>query len=202
MNAVCSFRRTFISTSNESAHTCRVPEETQATASFVAKANGVVAGLYVASVVFKRVSPDINMTWMVNDGDTVVVGQTMGVANGPARALLVGERVALNYLQRMSGIATNAAEMVKAIGCCTRATVLDTRKTVPGLRLLDKWAVLIGGAENHRMGLYDMMMIKDNHIAAAGGILKAVDAAEVCVMLHMFLLIVFSSSVAVVSSTI
>jgi len=112
-------------------------------------------------------------------------GQVLGVATGPARAILVGERVALNYLQRMSGIATQTHQMVEAIavgsgsGCCKPSTtLLDTRKTVPGLRLLDKWAVKIGGGENHRMGLYDMVMIKDNHHAAAGGIPEAILAAE------------------------
>jgi len=139
----------------------------------------VMAGLYVASSVFKMVDESVVLKWMVNDGDTVQKGQTLGVLTGPARAILVGERVALNYMQRMSGIATQTAAMAKAVGCCTRATVLDTRKTVPGLRLLDKWAVKIGGGENHRIGLYDMMMIKDNHIAAAGGIRQAIEAAEV-----------------------
>lgn len=157
---------------------CRVPESTQASASFVAKADGVIAGLYVATVVFEKVHKDVDMTWMVNDGDTVKAGQVLGVASGPAHGILVGERIALNYMQRMSGIATQTAAMVKAIGCCTRTRLLDTRKTVPGLRLLDKWAVKIGGGENHRIGLYDMMMIKDNHIAAAGSLQKAVHAAE------------------------
>ena len=139
----------------------------------------MMAGLYVATSVFKMVDKSVIVNWMVNDGDTVQKGQTLGVLTGSARAILVGERVALNYMQRMSGIATQTAAMAKAVGCCTRATVLDTRKTVPGLRLLDKWAVKIGGGENHRIGLYDMMMIKDNHIAAAGGIRQAIEAAEV-----------------------
>lgn len=151
---------------------------THASASFVAKADGVIAGLYVATIVFEKVDVDVDMTWMVNDGDVVKAGQILGVASGPAHAILIGERIALNYMQRMSGIATQTAAMVKAIGCCTKTKLLDTRKTVPGLRLLDKWAVAIGGGENHRIGLYDMMMIKDNHIAAAGGLKHAVYAAE------------------------
>lgn len=162
-----------------------VPETTQATATFLAKAEGTVAGLYVATVVFGLVDPAVKMTWQTNDGDQVKRGQVLGVATGPARAILVGERVALNYLQRMSGIATQTHQMVEAIavgsgsGCCKPSTtLLDTRKTVPGLRLLDKWAVKIGGGENHRMGLYDMVMIKDNHHAAAGGIPEAILAAE------------------------
>jgi nicotinate-nucleotide pyrophosphorylase (carboxylating) len=156
----------------------RVPVSTNASASFVAKADGVIAGLYVATVVFERVDTAVEMAWMVNDGDVVRAGQVLGVATGPAHAILIGERVALNYMQRMSGIATQTASMVKEIGCCTKTRLLDTRKTVPGLRLLDKWAVKIGGGENHRIGLYDMMMIKDNHIAAAGGLKRAVHAAE------------------------
>jgi len=138
----------------------------------------VIAGLYVATVVFERVDRNVNMVWMVHDGDVVKAGQVLGVASGPAHAILVGERIALNYMQRMSGVATQTAAMVKEIGCCTKTRLLDTRKTVPGLRLLDKWAVKIGGGENHRIGLYDMMMIKDNHIAAAGGLKNAVRSAE------------------------
>ena len=151
---------------------------THASASFIAKADGVIAGLYVATIVFEKVDAEVDMTWMVNDGDVVKAGQILGVATGPAHAILIGERIALNYMQRMSGIATQTAAMVKEIGCCTKTKLLDTRKTVPGLRLLDKWAVAIGGGENHRIGLYDMMMIKDNHIAAAGGLKHAVHAAE------------------------
>ena len=157
---------------------CSISKDTQATASFVAKAEGTIAGLYVATVVFQHVDTNVQVSWLVSDGDVVKPGQTLGVLTGPAHAILIGERIALNYMQRMSGIATQTASMVKEIGCCTRTKLLDTRKTVPGLRLLDKWAVKIGGGENHRIGLYDMMMIKDNHIASAGGIKEAVSAAE------------------------
>jgi len=155
-----------------------VPASTQASATFLAKAEGIVAGLYVATVVFEIVDPDVKMSWSSSDGDEVKAGQVLGVATGPARAILVGERIALNFMQRMSGIATQTFRMVKEIGCMKTTTLLDTRKTVPGLRLLDKWAVRIGGGENHRMGLYDMVMIKDNHIASSGGISEAVGAAE------------------------
>lgn len=161
-----------------------MPTSTKASASFVAKADGIIAGLYVATSVFENINSDVEMMWVVNDGDFVRAGQTLGVASGPAHAILIGERIALNYMQRMSGIATQTASMVKAIGCCTKARLLDTRKTVPGLRLLDKWAVKIGGGENHRMGLYDMMMIKDNHIAAAGSLRKAVEEAEEYMQSH------------------
>eukprot|EP00887_Chlorella_sp_A99_P002696 scaffold6.g2696.t1 len=154
-----------------------VPEGTQAVATFLAKANGVLAGAWVAHAVFARVDPAVTLEWLAADGNAVAAGQTIGVARGPARAILVAERVALNFLQRMSGIASLTRLMVGAVAG-TGATVLDTRKTVPGLRLLDKWAVAIGGGANHRMGLYDMVMIKDNHNAAAGGIVAAVKATE------------------------
>lgn len=154
-----------------------MPEAAPATATFLAKADGVLAGAWVAHVVFRRVCPEVAVRWLAGDGAAVRRGQTLAVATGPARAILVAERVALNFMQRMSGVATMTAAMVAAVAG-TRATVLDTRKTAPGLRVLDKWAVAIGGGRNHRMGLYDMVMIKDNHIAAAGGIAAAVAAAE------------------------
>jgi nicotinate-nucleotide pyrophosphorylase (carboxylating) len=149
-----------------------------ATATFVAKADGVLAGAWVAHAVFARVDPAVRLEWRVGDGARVAPGQVLAVAVGPARAILVAERVALNFLQRMSGIATLTAAMVAAAAAGGgTATVLDTRKTAPGLRVLDKWAVAIGGGANHRMGLFDMAMIKDNHIAAAGGIEAAILAA-------------------------
>jgi len=160
------------------AHGCSVPQTTLATATFLAKAEGVLAGAYVANAVFYRVDPSVRLQWLVGDSDRVKPGQTIAVATGSARSILIAERVALNFMQRMSGIATLTASMVAAVGCCTGSIVLDTRKTVPGLRLLDKWAVKIGGGSNHRIGLYDMIMIKDNHIAAAGGIKAAVEAAR------------------------
>lgn len=154
-----------------------VPTETQAHATFLAKATGVIAGLSVVDLVFATVDSSLKVTWSAADGDTVTKGDKFGVVHGSAISILTGERVALNILQRMSGIATATTAMVKATQGHT-ARILETRKTVPGLRLLDKWAVLIGGGQNHRMGLYDMIMIKDNHIAAAGGIAAAVHGAE------------------------
>ncbi|GIL66340.1 hypothetical protein Vafri_19843 [Volvox africanus] len=154
-----------------------IPESTQAVATFTAKSDGVLAGLGVADDVLAAVDPSVQVEWRARDGDRVLPGQTLGVLHGSARSILVAERVMLNFMQRMSGIATATAAMVAALdGLSTK--VLETRKTAPGLRLLDKWAVLIGGGTNHRMGLYDMMMIKDNHIAAAGGIRAAVQRAE------------------------
>lgn len=140
----------------------------------VAKATGVVAGLAIARAVFAAVDPAVVFAPLVDDGDPVSPGTRVVEISGPARALLTGERVALNFLQRMSGIATATRRYVDAVAG-TRATILDTRKTVPGLRLLDKYAVYLGGGHNHRIGLYDMAMIKDNHIAAAGGITPAVE---------------------------
>ncbi|WIA22958.1 hypothetical protein OEZ86_009885 [Tetradesmus obliquus] len=160
-----------------------IPESTQATATFLAKADGVLAGLAVAKMVCEMVDPSLNITWSLQDGDTVQRGVEFGVVSGSARSILVAERICLNFMQRMSGIATATAAMVAA-AAGHKAQILDTRKTAPGLRLLDKWAVALGGGTPHRMGLYDMMMIKDNHIAAAGGISQAVAAAEAYIQQH------------------
>jgi nicotinate-nucleotide pyrophosphorylase (carboxylating) len=140
---------------------------------FLAKEAGVMAGLEVVRRVFLHVDPSVEVQFHVVDGDRVEPLQVFGAIRGPGRALLTGERVALNFLQRMSGIATLTRRYVDAVAG-TRAVILDTRKTAPGLRVLDKWAVRLGGGQNHRIGLYDMAMIKDNHIAAVGGIAEAV----------------------------
>ena len=152
-----------------------IPEATRATARFLLKEDGVVAGLAVAERVFAVVDPDLVVSWTAEDGDPLSAGTTFGTVEGRARSILVGERLALNLMQRMGGIATAAARMAEA---ARPATVLDTRKTAPGLRALDKWAVALGGARNHRVGLYDMVLVKDNHIAAAGGIREAIDAVS------------------------
>jgi nicotinate-nucleotide pyrophosphorylase (carboxylating) len=143
------------------------------TGRFLAKRAGVVAGLAVARAVFARLDACVQLSARVEDGDAVEAGTVIAEIGGPGRALLSGERVALNFLQRMSGIATLTRRFVEAVRG-TRATILDTRKTAPGLRALDKWAVRLGGGRNHRMGLYDMVLIKDNHIAAVGSITDAV----------------------------
>jgi len=152
-----------------------IAAEAQATATFLAKADGTLAGVAVANMVFAELDPTIEVEWLKGDGDTVVYGEKFATVRGNAIALLTAERVALNFMQRMSGIATYTRQMADA---AKPALMLETRKTVPGLRVLDKWAVLIGGGENHRMGLYDMLMIKDNHVAAAGGITAAVARAR------------------------
>jgi nicotinate-nucleotide pyrophosphorylase (carboxylating) len=150
-----------------------VPADRQARASFLAKEAGVVAGLAVAERVFARMTPAPSVEWRVGDGSAVTRGQVFGSAAGAARSLLVAERLVLNLMQRMSGIATAAHRMADA---ARPAGVLDTRKTAPGLRALDKWAVRLGGAANHRAGLYDMVLVKDNHIVAAGGVEAALRA--------------------------
>jgi len=143
----------------------------------VTKADGVVAGLPVMEAVFKRVDPAIEFTAHVADGQEVVAGEVVAEAHGPARSLLAAERTALNFLQRLSGIATLTRCFVDAVAT-TSATILDTRKTAPGYRLLDKYAVRRGGGQNHRLSLYDMLLIKDNHIEGAGGIQPAVELAR------------------------
>lgn len=150
-----------------------IPEGTRATARFLLKEDGVVAGLAVAERVFEAVDPALQVTWTAADGDRLTAGTVFGTVAGRARSILVAERLALNLMQRMGGVATAAARMAEE---AAPATVLDTRKTVPGLRMLDKWAVALGGAQNHRVGLYDMVLVKDNHIAAAGGIRQAIEA--------------------------
>jgi len=152
-----------------------IPKGTQATATFLAKATGTLAGISLASYILQQVDPTLKVDWTAFDGDRVTKGQKFGRIVGEARSILVAERVALNFMQRMSGIATATREMVDLSG---KSVILETRKTVPGLRIVDKWAVVIGGGKNHRIGLYDMVMIKDNHIAAAGGIGLALQRAQ------------------------
>jgi nicotinate-nucleotide pyrophosphorylase (carboxylating) len=144
----------------------------------VAKSRLVVAGLDVAFAVFKTVAAErpLAIEALVTDGDRVESGTVLAVVNGPAAALLTAERTALNLLQRLCGIATATRAAVEATG--GRIAVLDTRKTTPTLRALEKYAVRVGGGRNHRFGLYDLVLIKDNHVRLAGGVTKAVDAAR------------------------
>jgi len=154
-----------------------VPAEARARATIRQKAPGVVYGLDVVEAVFRRLDPQVDVERLAEEGVWRDDGGPVLRAEGSARALLTGERTALNFLQRLSGVATAAARAARAVEG-TRATVLDTRKTTPGLRALEKAAVAAGGAANHRTGLYDMVLIKENHIAAAGGIEAAVRAAR------------------------
>ena len=146
-----------------------VPFAKRADAAIIAKADGVIAGLDVARWVFEAIDEAIAFAARVKDGARVGAGDVLAEVSGSARGLLTGERVALNFLQRMSGIATMTAQFVEAVQG-TNAQILDTRKTAPGLRVLDKYAVVAGGGANHRAGLYDMVLIKENHIEAADGI--------------------------------
>jgi nicotinate-nucleotide pyrophosphorylase (carboxylating) len=143
----------------------------------VAKAEGVVAGLPVAKAVFHMVSPKVDFLPVVNDGVRVKYMHVLAYLEGPVEYLISGERTALNFLQHLSGIATLTSAFVKAVAG-TKAVILDTRKTTPGYRLLEKYAVRIGGGKNHRRGLYDMLLIKDNHLQAVGSMSTAVRRAK------------------------
>ena len=150
-----------------------IPRSAHLTGEFLVKAPGVVAGLAVVGEVFAQVDDSIAYTALVPEGTVVAPGDVVARVEGDGPGILIGERVALNFIQRMSGIATLTRQYVQAVAG-TRAKILDTRKTAPGLRVLDKLAVKLGGGENHRFGLFDMVLIKDNHIEAAGGITAAV----------------------------
>lgn len=139
----------------------------------IAKEDGILAGIDVAERVFKKVDPDVNFKILVSDGENICRGLNVARIKGDVRTILKAERTALNFLGRMSGIATLTYEFVKRIKG-TKAKILDTRKTSPVLRILEKYAVNAGGGYSHRMGLYDMFLIKDNHIKAAGGLDKAI----------------------------
>jgi nicotinate-nucleotide pyrophosphorylase (carboxylating) len=146
-------------------------------ARFVARQAGVVAGLPIAALTFALLDPAVQFETLTPDSSHVAAGDTLARVTGEAAALLTGERTALNFLGRLSGIATLAARCVAAVAG-TRARIVDTRKTTPGLRLLEKYAVRMGGASNHRAGLDDGILIKDNHIAAAGSLMLAVQRAR------------------------
>ena len=155
-----------------------VPPDVRGMGRFLAKEDLVICGLEVAEAVFVHLDAEVaEVETTFSDGDEVNEGTVFGTLKGYADVLLTGERVALNLLQRMSGVATLTRQFVKAIEG-TKAAIVDTRKTTPGLRLLEKYAVTVGGGKNHRMGLDDGVLIKDNHIALAGGIAEAVNAAK------------------------
>ncbi len=154
-----------------------VPLEQQARGSIITRHAGVIAGLAVVAATFHELDPRVVVTLLVEDGATVQPGQLIATLRGPARAVLSAERVALNFLGRLSGIATLTAQCVQAVEG-SRARILNTRKTTPGLRGLEKEAVRLGGGHNHRFGLNDGVLIKDNHIKAAGGITQSIRAAR------------------------
>lgn len=154
-----------------------IPAEEKGRQQLIVKEEGILAGVDIAKKVFEKFDPSLKMTVMIEDGAHVKPGDIAFVVEGSVRSLLQTERVMLNIMQRMSGIATTTARYQKELeGLKTK--VLDTRKTTPGMRLLEKEAVKIGGGENHRIGLFDMILIKDNHVDFAGGIDKAVAAAK------------------------
>jgi len=150
-----------------------VPKPTQALALIMAKEDAVIAGLPVAKLVYEMVDPALAFDGLLPDGSRVEYGDILAKIQGSARSILAGERVALNFLQHLSGVATLTAKYVEQVQE-TSARVLDTRKTLPGFRVLDKYAVRMGGGTNHRMGLYDMVLIKSNHAELAGGIGNAI----------------------------
>ncbi|MDR2615177.1 MAG: carboxylating nicotinate-nucleotide diphosphorylase, partial [Oscillospiraceae bacterium] len=154
-----------------------VPEDAFSRGLFRMKEDGVVCGLFILPRVFEALSPSVVVTPLVREGAEVKNGEIIAEIEGPSRAVLTGERVALNLLQHLSGVATRTAAAVRAVSGLG-AQIVDTRKTTPGLRALEKYAVRMGGGRNHRFGLGDGVLIKDNHIAAAGGIARAVAAAR------------------------
>jgi len=154
-----------------------IPGTTQAQMLFVAREGVIACGTFIPAMVYRQLGAKISVEQQAEEGGLVPVGGILAKVTGPAQAILTGERVALNLMQRMCGVATLTHVFVDAVSG-TKAVILDTRKTMPGLRELDKYAVRAGGGQNHRMGLYDMVMIKDNHIALAGNIADAVRKAR------------------------
>jgi nicotinate-nucleotide pyrophosphorylase (carboxylating) len=150
-----------------------IPAEAKGKAQLHIKDEGIIAGLEITSLIFERIDPGLNVDFFLQDGDRINPGDTGFMVSGNIHSILKSERIVLNVLQRMSGIATQTGRYVERIKDL-HTKILDTRKTTPGMRILDKEAVRIGGGENHRMGLYDMIMLKDNHIDFAGGITQAI----------------------------
>ncbi len=154
-----------------------IPADRRAHGRYIAKEDGVLCGVEIAEAVYRRIDPTITVTYHRHDGDRVVKGDVIAEVEGNAVALLTGERVGLNLMQRLSGVATRTAQAVAMVEG-TSASICDTRKTTPGLRVLEKYAVRVGGGSNHRFNLADGVLIKDNHIVAAGSITAAVKAAK------------------------
>lgn len=154
-----------------------IPEGNRATAKVITREQAIICGRPWVDEVFRQLDPSVQLEWLVQEGDEVLPDQTLFKLEGLARSLLTGERTALNFLQTLSGTATIAHQYAKLVEG-TDIKILDTRKTIPGLRLAQKYAVRVGGCHNHRIGLYDAFLIKENHIAACGGIKKAVEKAR------------------------
>ena len=154
-----------------------IPESATKQARLLVKQQGVISGIAAAQILFQHIDASLEFKPILNDGDTVAPGDVAFTVAGSARSILAAERLVLNCMQRMSGIATQTRALVNLISH-TNCTLLDTRKTAPGMRVFEKMAVRHGGAQNHRMGLYDMIMIKDNHVDFAGGILEAIERVK------------------------
>jgi len=154
-----------------------IPADQTQTATLIAKQDGVIAGLAILALVFAEMGADVQIRLLVQDGDLVIRGDKIAELTGTTQALLTGERTLLNFLQQLSGVATVARTYADALAA-GKTQVLDTRKTLPGFRRLQKYAVRAGGGHNHRMGLHDMVLVKDNHIAACGGVLPALEVVK------------------------
>jgi len=154
-----------------------IPAETQARATLITREEMILCGSAWLAETFRQIDPRVSVDWRAREGDRVAAGATLCELRGPARAILTGERCALNFLQTLSGTATTTRRHAQAVAG-TNCRILDTRKTVPGLRLAQKYAVRCGGGHNHRLGLYDRVLIKENHIVAAGSIPAAIHAAR------------------------
>jgi nicotinate-nucleotide pyrophosphorylase (carboxylating) len=176
-DAVRTALREDLGTAGDITSAATIPASATATATFGARKAGVLAGLPLAAAAFREIDPAIRFTAILHDGDPIPAGGIAARVEGPARGILAAERVALNYLCHLSGIATATAALVERVKH-TKARILDTRKTTPGLRLFEKYAVRCGGGMNHRIGLFDAILIKDNHIAVAGAVTQAIRAAR------------------------
>lgn len=154
-----------------------VPENAQGKAQLIIKEEGIIAGVELAIMIFHRFDPKLKIEVFIKDGEWVKKGDIAFIVSGSSRSILSTERLVLNFMQRMSGIATQTNSIVKLIDGC-KSKLLDTRKTTPGIRYMEKWAVRIGGGYNHRFALYDMIMLKDNHVDYAGGIENAINRAK------------------------
>lgn len=154
-----------------------IPKNAVGKAHLLVKEKGIIAGVELAEKIFRKIDPNLVFSNSLNDGDAVDIGDIVFTVEGLSQSILQAERLVLNFMQRMSGIASNTNNYVKLLeGLDTK--ILDTRKTTPGLRAIEKWAVKIGGGVNHRMGLYDMIMIKDNHVDYAGGMREAITSTQ------------------------
>jgi nicotinate-nucleotide pyrophosphorylase (carboxylating) len=160
-----------------------IPENAKGKAKLLVKESGIIAGVEMAKKIFRYVDSNLKVETLLNDGETVKYGDVVFFVEGSSQSILKSERLVLNVMQRMSAIATKTKEFAKLLEG-TKTKILDTRKTTPGIRAIEKWAVKIGGGENHRFALYDMIMLKDNHIDFAGGVSKAIEKTKYYLKVH------------------